>query len=87
MTLHKINEVGDRNMEAVIEALLDMHREEGVDAFLCIAVGRNGRRRRVECVAGRFRTDPLVAIGHLTLLKSKLSRWLARQSGFSDTVL
>lgn len=85
MKLHQIGERTDRKIEAVIEELLELARDEGMTSFLFIAENRS--RGQVEGMVGRCRRDPLRAIGQLAVLKSKLARWVAKQKEFPDSLL
>lgn len=72
MGIHRITEANERKVEATIEELLRASQEHGFSSFMFIAEGRG--RARFEGVVGRFRQEPLRAIGWLTLIKVKLAK-------------
>lgn len=82
-----VRRIEDRNVAkvaAVLEEMLEMTRAGRMPSLLFIAED-SGRGEPRYGVVGRFRADPVKALGHLVVMKEKLTDFAADQAPDLDT--
>lgn len=83
MSVREFRDPHTAKVEAVLEELLKRNRAGRLPSLVFIAeeVGRNEPRYGI---VGRFRANPAKAIGHLAIMKEKVTDFAASQAADLD---
>lgn len=82
--IRQINDPHTSKVVAVIEDMLEMAKEGRMPSLLFI-IEETGRSQPHYGIVGRYRSDPAPAIGHLAIMKAKVTDFAAdRHEGLGD---